>query len=54
MRIESNSLVKRPDGTLAYRMQFKCRTKSCANYDKIIKTTYDPITPIEETQEGES
>ena len=53
MRIESNDLVQRPDGTFAYRMQFKCRTKSCANYNKVTATTYDPVTPIVEPQESE-
>lgn len=53
MRIESNDLVQRPDGTFAYRMQFKCRTKSCANYDKVTATTYDPVTPIVEPRESE-
>ena len=53
MRIESNDLVQRPDGTFAYRMQFKCRTKSCANYDKVTATTYDPVTSIVEPQESE-
>ena len=53
MRIESNDLVQRPDGNFAYRMQFKCRTKSCANYDKVTATTYDPVTPIVEPQESE-
>lgn len=51
MRIDSNELVQRPNGTFAYRMQFKCRTKDCANYDKIVKTTYDPIVPIVEPVE---
>lgn len=51
MRIESNDLVQRPDGTLAYRMQFKCRTKDCANYNKVTKTTHDPVTPVVETEE---
>lgn len=53
MRIESNDLVQRPDGIFAYRMQFKCRTKSCANYNKVTATTYDPVTPIVEPQESE-
>jgi hypothetical protein len=51
MRIESNELVQKPDGTLAYRMQFKCRTKDCANYNKVTKTTYDPVKPVVETEE---
>lgn len=51
MRIESNDLVQRPNGTFAYRMQFKCRSKDCPNYDKIVKTTYDPIEPIVEPAE---
>ena len=52
MRIESNTLVQRPDETFAYRMQFKCRTKSCANFDKIVATTYDPVQPVKEKEEG--
>lgn len=51
MRIDSNTFVQRPNGTFAWRMQFKCRTKDCANYDKIVKTVYDPIEPIVEPVE---
>lgn len=47
-RIKSNDLVKRKDGTLAYRLQLECRSKQCANYMKVFETVYDPVEPIEE------
>lgn len=47
-RIKSNELVQRKDGTLAYRMQFVCRSNKCENFDKVFETTYQPIKPIEE------
>lgn len=47
-RIKSNDIVRRKDGTLAYRMEFECRSKQCGNYEKVFETIYDPITPIEE------
>lgn len=51
MRIESNDLVQRSDGTLAYRMQLKCRSKNCSNYNQVTKTIYDSIEPIIESEE---
>ena len=47
-RIKSNDIVRRKDGTLAYRMEFECRSKHCGNYEMVFETIYDPITPIEE------
>lgn len=47
-RIKSNDLVKRKDGTLAYRMEFICRSSKCENYNKVFETQYEPIEPLEE------
>ena len=47
-RIKSNELVIRKDGSLAYRMEFVCRSQQCENYDKVFETTYDPVEPIPE------
>jgi NMD protein affecting ribosome stability and mRNA decay len=47
-RIKSNEIVKRKDGTLAYRIEFECRNKQCPDFEKVIETQYDPIEPIEE------
>lgn len=47
-RIQSNELVKKKDGTLAYRMQFVCRSKQCPNNGKVFHTEYDEVKPIEE------
>lgn len=43
MRIQSNDLVKKTDGTLAYKMELKCRSRECANYDKVVSTIYTPV-----------
>lgn len=47
-RIKSNDLVKRKDGTFAYRMEFICRSNKCENFNKVFDTQYEPIEPIEE------
>jgi hypothetical protein len=47
-RIKSNELVRRKDGSLAYRMEFVCRSDKCENHNKVFHTNYEPITPIEE------
>ena len=47
-RIKSNDLVKRQDGTLAYRMQFVCRSEKCENFNKVFETTYTTVEPLEE------
>ena len=45
MKIRSNKLVEKKDGSLAYRMDFECRSKDCPNYGKVVESTYDPVTP---------
>jgi len=47
-RIKSNELVIRQDGSLAYRMEFECRNNKCENFEKVIETQYEPVTPIPE------
>ena len=47
-KIRSNRLVERADGSLAYRMDFECRTKKCPSYKQIIATEYDPVTPTKD------
>lgn len=44
MRISSNKLVEKKDGTIAYRMDFECRSKDCPNYKTVVESTYDPVT----------
>ena len=51
MRIQSNNLVRRSDGSIAYRMEFTCRNKECSNHGTIVKTEYDPATVIDEASE---
>ncbi len=43
-RITSNKIVRKQDGTLAYKMEISCRNKQCAQYGKVINTTYHPVT----------
>jgi hypothetical protein len=45
MKIRSNKLVEKTDGTLAYRMDFECRSKECPNYGKLVDSQYDPVVP---------
>jgi len=47
-RILSNKLVKRKDGTFAYKMEIVCRNKNCDNKDKVFFTDYDPVEISEE------
>jgi hypothetical protein len=47
-RIQSNKLVRKKDGTLAYKMVIVCRNKNCDNNEKVIHTVYDPVEVIEE------
>ena len=47
-RIKSNNLVQKKDGTLAYKMELECRNERCENFEKVIETIYEPVTPIPE------
>lgn len=44
MKISSNKIVKKQDGTLAYKMELKCRNKKCPNHGEVVRTIYHPIT----------
>lgn len=43
MSIQSNKLVRRKDGSIAYKMILTCRNKNCSNYGEIVQTLYDPV-----------
>ena len=40
MKIRSNRLVEKKDGTIAYRMDFECRSKDCPNYGTVVESKY--------------
>lgn len=44
-RIERSELVIN-QGTVSYRVQYKCRTRTCPNFNKVFHTTYDPVNLI--------
>jgi len=43
MRIDKTAFVIKEDGTYAQKIYLKCRSRECANYNKIVATKYDPI-----------
>ncbi|MGN8706687.1 hypothetical protein ACTNE0_07620 [Bacillota bacterium HCP3S3_E9] len=43
MSIQSNKLVRRKDGSIAYKMILTCRNKNCSNHGEIVQTIYDPV-----------
>lgn len=48
LRIQSNNLVKRKDGTFAYKMVLTCQSQKCPNYLKEVSTVYTPVEITEE------
>ena len=48
MRIQSNKLVRRSDGSVAYRMDLVCRNKGCENNGKVVKSLYDPVNIVDD------
>ena len=49
MRIRTSDYVMN-DGKLFARQIFTCRNKNCANFDKDVKTVYEPLTVSEDTE----
>lgn len=43
MSIQSNKLVRRKDGSIAYKMILTCRNKNCSNHGEVVQTLYDPV-----------
>lgn len=43
MRISENKLVRRQDGTIAYRMSLMCRSRECPNNGKVVETIYENV-----------
>lgn len=48
-RIEKSDLVIN-EGSVSYRIQYKCRTKSCANYNTVFHTDYDPVNLVPDSK----
>ncbi len=48
MKITSNKLVERPDGTIARRLRLTCVSKRCENYNKVVQTLYIPQEVVKE------
>lgn len=48
MSIQSNNLVKRADGTIAYKMVLTCRNKNCSNHGEAVQTIYEPVEITED------
>ncbi len=42
-RITSNKIVRRKDGTFAYKMEITCRNKQCPEYGKVVAVKYNPV-----------
>lgn len=51
-RIRSNRLVRRSDGTLAYKMEIVCRSKECPKYRSVIGTIYHPVKVEDDEDEN--
>ena len=48
-RIERSNLVVN-QGTVSYRIQYKCRTRTCANVNQVFKTQYDPVELVPDSE----
>ena len=51
MRITSNTLVRRADGTYAHRLRLSCPSPQCENYKMVVKTEYIPVDVVDEGEE---
>lgn len=47
-RITSNKIVRRKDGSYAYKMEITCRNKQCPNYGKVVITKYNPVEVVDD------
>lgn len=48
MSIKSNNLVRRKDGSIAYKMILTCRNKNCSNCGEDVLTNYDEAIVAED------
>ena len=48
MRIQSNPLVRRSNGSVAYKMNMVCRNKGCPNNGKVVESLYEPVEIIDD------
>ena len=51
MRIQSNKVVQKKDGTFAYKMVLSCRDKKCNNFGKPVTSSYVPIEVEDDDEE---